>query len=228
MKSFHNKVFGVLAVAIMMITFVGTSEAASITITPGAQTIGIGGTATVYIDLFGLSASETVGAFSFLLSFNDTFLAGSSFTLDPTGKMGAGLDFSPGFAPLGLSPLDVYYLAGIFDPFDPVNDELLLKTSEGSGFRLATITFTGVSEGLSTLTLGVKPINGAFLSAYDGVTEIPVGSVGSASICVDDPGTGNNPCTTAVPEASSVALMFVGLAGLAAFAVRRQRFLTEV
>src|SRR5262245_46137605 len=106
-----RKAMRVLAVAALVAAgFVATSEASTISIVPGSQTIAPGGTASVDIVLSGLGANETVGAFSLLLTFNSAILgAPESFTNDPDAKMGpAPLDLSLGFAG---NTLDLYFLA---------------------------------------------------------------------------------------------------------------------
>jgi hypothetical protein len=196
---------------------VAPTQAAVLTVTPTSQTIAPGGTAGVDIVLSGLAPTETVGGFSFLLSFNSSILgAPGTFTLDPGVKMGAGsLDLSNGFGALTTSPLDVFLLA------DLSLSEVALKAAEGTGFTLAHVDLTGLSEGLSPLNLSVSPTQGAFLSAYDGVTVIPATAV-NGSVCVDDPATPGNRCLAAVPEPGTLALALMG-AGATALIGRRRR-----
>ena len=217
MKSIR-KTMRVLAVAVVVIAgLVATSEASTISVLPGSQTIGVGGTASVDIVLSGLAAGETVGAFSFLLSFNTAVLgAPDSVVKDPDDKMGAvPFDASPGFNGGSGSPLSLYFLA------DGVISEPALKALEGTGFRLATVSFTGLTEGLSQLTLSISPLTGVFLSDYSGLGVIPATAV-NGSVCVDDPQTPGDRCAvqTAVPEPATLSLLG---AGLAAVAARRRR-----
>ena len=87
--SIRNAARFLAAVVLVGAGFVGTSQASTISIVPGSQTIAPGATAGIDIVLTGLSATETVGAFSIVLSFNDTILDGLTFVNDPGHKMGA-------------------------------------------------------------------------------------------------------------------------------------------
>lgn len=217
-----RKVMGIVAaVALVGAGLVGTSEASTISVIPGSQTIAPGGTASVDLILSGLTAGETVGAFSLLLSFNNAILgAPASFTVDPDLKMGAYdvfNDFSLGFSG---GTLDLQYLANLVTfPNNPAG-EAALKVSEGAGFRLARVSFTGLAEGLSSLNLAVSPSTGIFLSNFAGTAAIPAGVV-NGSVCVDNPQTPNNLCNVAaVPEPATLALLG---AGIGALVVQRRR-----
>jgi len=198
------------------------SEAAVLTVTPSSQTIAPGGTAGVDIVLSGLAPTETVGGFSFLLSFSNGILgAPGSFSVDPGGVLGvlfpvgSALDLSGGFGAGTTSPLDVFMLA------DVTLSEADLKAAEGTGFTLAHVSLAGLAEGLSPLNLSVSPSQGGFLSAFDGVTLIPATAV-NGSVCVDDPATPGNRCAANVPEPGTIALALIG-AGFTALVGRRRR-----
>jgi hypothetical protein len=196
--------------------FVGKSEGAIISVLPSTQTIAPGGTASVDIVLSGLAAGETVGGFSLLLSFNNTILgAPESFVNNPDNKMGASpVDLSPGFSGGVLS---LFYLA------DGLISEPALKAIEGTGFRLATVSFTGLAEGLSPLTLSISPITGVFLSDYLGTGVVPATAV-SGSVCVDNPATPGDRCgAAAVPEPATLALLGAGISALVVQRRRRAR-----
>jgi hypothetical protein len=205
-----------LAVAVLVgAAFVAKSEGAIISVLPSTQTIAPGGTASVDIVLSGLAAGETVGGFSLLLSFNNTILGvPESFVNNPDNKMGAlPLDISPGFAGGVLS---LFYLA------DQVISEPALKALEGTGFRLARVSFTGLAEGLSPLTLSISPLTGVFLSDYSGLGVVPATAV-NGSVCVDNPSTAGDPCATqggVIPEPATFALLG---AGILALGVQRRR-----
>jgi hypothetical protein len=215
MKSAH-KVRLLVAAALLGAGFAVSSGAATISLVPSTQTIAPGNATNVDIVLSGLAPTETVGAFSFLLSFNNAILLGNSFTIDPGGIFGPGaLDLSGGFVPVGGSPLDVVFAA------DVLIDEPTLNGAEGTGFTLATVNFTGLAEGLSPLTLAAAPSLGVFLSNFAGTGEIPASAV-NGSICVDSPNGRISPCVGSVPEPATLILSALG-AGVAALVGRRRR-----
>ena len=205
MKSTH-KMLRVLALAALVGAGVyGSAEAATISVSPATQTVGLGNPVSVDI-VASLGAGEALGAFDFNLAFSDLILNGTTVVVDPDGKFqDAPLGFEAGaFGLLGVSPLLVHASA------DPLCDFACLSGLQGAGFTLARVTFStggGLSPGLSPLTL----MNVA-LGDADG---LPMASqFTNGSVCVTATGA---PCP--VPEPGSLSLLAAGLA--AAFVRRR-------
>ncbi len=202
-----QKMFRILALAVLVgAAVVAQTEAAVITISPVTQDANVGDVVNADILVSGLTATESVGGVSLLLSFDDAILSGLSFIVDPDAAMGTAAcgfcDFSFGFTGAAGSPLDLFFIS------DPALDDAGLKALQGTGFRLATVSFTATANGLSPLSLSTA---GIFLSDATGQIEVPA-SVRGGSVCV-----GGN-CTA--PEPGLLTLLG---AGLSAIAVRRRR-----
>jgi hypothetical protein len=207
MKSI-KRVMRVLAMAIMVGTlFVGNSEAAVISISPASQNANVGGTVSVDI-LVSLGLGEVVGGVSLFLGFNPAILTGASYTVDPNAQMGVaagGFDFSGGFSG---GVLDLFFLA------DGSLNQAALGALQGTGFRLATVSFTAVGNGTTPLTLSFAQPGGAFLSDANGAV-LPSTAV-NGSVCV-----GPTCGVTQVPEPGTLVLLGMGLA-IAGLRHRRQ------
>lgn len=167
-----------------------------VSIDPTDQTINVGDPASIDIIVSGLT--DPVGGFSFTLSFIDTIVTGTAFANDPDTKMGAvPLDLSGGFTGAGGSPLDIFFVADVSET------EASLAASQGTGFRLARVDFTGIANGLSPLTL-----TNVVLSNWDGSSTLPDVRVANGSICV------GGDCPT-VPEPATLLLVATALGVLA-------------
>jgi hypothetical protein len=205
-----RKLAGVLVPVMLLGTgFAAPASAAIISISPASQDASISDTVSVDILVSGLAADESVGGVSLLLSFNDSVLAGASYTVDPDAKMGTAAcgfcDVSSGFAGGTGSPLELLFLADFLTHAE-------LKALQGDEFRLATVSFTAIGNGLSNLLLTQVPTEGRFLSDADGF-ELPAQAI-NGKVCVG----GEENCKS-VPEPG---LLFLLGAGLSAAAVRRR------
>lgn len=212
MRTFVNSLGAWALATVLLGIAAGTAEAAPvIKISPSSTIVGLSTGFSVDLIVEGLDdlSDEAVGGFSALLSFDESLISGVSYVIDPDDKMGAEVDLSFGFDGGAGSPLDLFFVA------EAGLNAAALSALQGTGFRLATISFTsGVLEGLSTLRLSVFGAGGAFLSDADGF-EIPATAEGG-QVCVSRTGA---PC--AVPEPGLLSLLATG--AVTAFAARRRR-----
>jgi hypothetical protein len=204
-----SRTLRVLAATALAATVLLSQAVASpiVSISPVTQTIGVGGTATIDIIVSGLTQpADAVGGFSLALNYNNAILSGLSFANDPDGKMGAlPLDLSGGFTGGGILYLDLFFVA------DALETQASLAASEGAGFRLATVSFTGLADGLSLLTL-----SDVVLSNWDGSATLAGVESRNGEVCVSSTGA---PCAT-VPEPGSILLVATALGALA---IRRRK-----
>jgi len=215
MTSSIRKVTRILALGVLAaVLLAGRAQAATITLLPQDQNAVLGGNVAVDIMVSGL-LNQSVGATSFLLSYDSSVLQGTGFTLDPDAKMGFALDpvandFGSGFGAGGVSPFVAFFLADI------TMDDTALQALQGTGFRLATVNFTAIGLGFSPLTFSLEPRLGitAYLSDATGQNEVPAQPV-NGSVCVGDvAGVPGNCNVAAVPEPGTMVLLGSGLVAL--------------
>ena len=199
-----NKLIRVLMVASLLAGGLAlNAEAAVIKVVPSLQTVPAGAvSADIVIE--ELDVDEVVGALDiFDIGFNGAVLTGTTIAMDPGNVFFEGFigyefgDFGVG----GSSPAFISMSA------DPSCDFACLKATQGAGFTLATLNFTGLT-GFSPITL-----NSVFVYNADGVEPIAA-TIEDGAVCV-----GTAPCPT-VPEPASLSLL--GLALGAALMSRRR------
>lgn len=214
-----TKILRVLALAVLVVVgSVAQSEAAPIvSVVPSSQTVLQG---PVFVDIvvsnIDIAGGEEIGAFSLVLSYDSLILSGVSFLNNPDGEMGLGSDLSFGFDAWGAGTLDLFYSAEDFPPLGPAGDEAALQLLQSAGFfRLATISFNAIADGVSPLALSVVFPGGVFLS--DGVGATLASTSVDGQVCV---GANCQGQPAPIPEPGTLSLLGLGASALIA---RRRR-----
>lgn len=170
--------------------------------TPAAQSIAVGGTASIDVSISGLG-SEILSGFDLNFLWNSSILGQGTVDFTPAcGALGPAASCTQD--PTSPGNIGLFYFA--------VADDADLELGQANDFVLGTLTFTGLADGSTILGLGADL---DFERNFTGLgAESLSVTVGSACIAV---GTGS--CST-VPEPESYGL--VGLALFAAGAVSRR------
>lgn len=195
----------ILSIAILAI-FLSAGLAFSDTITlgivPSAQTVLVGSSASVDINIVGLGdmVPDSLGAFDLDLIFDPAILAFNNATFgDPV--LGDQLDLF-GFG----SIVDVIFGSGTVNLFELSLDlPSDLETMQAGAFTLATVEFDAIGLGTSPLNVSVNALGDAWGDPL--VSAIVDGNISS------------------VPEPSSIILFGTGFGIVILFIWRRKRLL---
>jgi hypothetical protein len=168
--------------------------------TPSAQTLVEGGFATIDVQISGLGAGEapSLGTYDLEVTFNPTVLDFVSATLGD-GVLGNQLDLFDLGNVSSVTPS-----TGVVNLFELSLDTATdLNTLQADSFVLASLRFSSLSEGMSTIGLSVNSLGDA-----DGA---PLAvSLLSGSVVV-----------TAVPEPKAFALVLAGIVLIGGVARKR-------
>jgi hypothetical protein len=177
------------------------ARASTITFQPTSQTIALGSSTTVNVEISGLSADQALGAF-------DLFVLNNSSILSATG-----LTYSSFLGDAGSRLTDTVFGVGSVEGAENsyLSNPDLLALQSTQPFSLFQLTYTGIGVGTSSLTLGSP------LVLADGTgAKLDAPTVIAGSITV----TGTTP--PPVPEPSSLALLSTGCGSLLLYLKRRR------
>ena len=182
-----------------------TAGASSITFQPTSQTINLGDSALVNVQVSGITRSQALGAFDLLVLNDPSILRPTAVTFfnslgDPFLELTGSALTSGSVEAAETSFEDTSTLSGL---------------QAGQPFLLFELTYSGIGVGTSSLTLGANP---EILADGSGaILTLPTVTAGSITVLGGTP-----PPTSVTPEPSSFALLASG-AGALMTAVKRRR-----
>lgn len=177
------------------------AHASTISFQPTSQTINLGSSTTVNVEISGLSSSQALGAFDLFVKSNSSILSATNVLY---------------YSFLGGSELTGTVFGSGSTEASEVSFEstaTLLALQATQPFSLFEITYKGIGVGTSSLTLGSP------LVLADGAgNKLAAPTVTAGSITVD----GVPPPPSPVPEPSSLALLSTGCGSIMMFLKRRR------
>ncbi|UDF34497.1 UNVERIFIED_ORG: cohesin domain-containing protein [Shinella sp. XGS7] len=198
----------------------GAAQASVVSLSPSSQSVLLGQSFTVDLNISGLSSSEIVSTFDLNIYFAPGVLSGTSFTLGS----GLGGAWDASLSVVQSDNFDLFAFSLEYDPLRSMqdNDDALAALQADGGFTLATLSFDATGLGVSQLSFGSGP-NERDVVGRDAEFLRNISFQG-ACVAVNAQTGGNNSCAT-VPEPSSYGLTLAALlaAGWAAGCSRRSR-----
>lgn len=196
-----KKLLAALAVGLASLLPAMPGHAITLSILPSQSNVAVGDTFSLDISISGLSAaSEIVSGYDINLIYDKTILSTNAVTLY-TGALG-GLD-TMYFVDFTAGNLDLWLVSLLNDDAD------LIALQGGDSLLLATVHWTALADGWTTVAFGPDP-------DFDhNVTGLRAESLplNLANACVNV-GTGNG-CRNDVPEPGTLFLLSGALVGLA-------------
>ena len=192
----------VIGASILSVSAAAVNAMPMVSIDPATSFGSIGGTVIVDI-LWDGDGSQYIGDWNIDLSYDSTVVSysGSTFHL--------GVDSFGCIDIISCEDASVPGLIDLFEvSFDFPADLIANQDSLSKTFKLATLEFTGIADGISPLLFGQTTFGDE-----NGLAFTPV--LANGRICI-----GNADCTVSVPEPTTLSIFLIGIAGLA---LRRQR-----
>lgn len=200
MKTIVGVIIGAVLFGSISLSGAPAVWAISLDFVPATQTVQLSDLVMVEVVISGLTAGgdDSVGDFDLDVTYDASLLTASGVTFGT--ELGDG--FFTSLQSFSLATSGVVDLAEISFLFD--------LSGQSASFTLATLSFNTVGVGTSALTFSQSIVGDAF-----GVDLNPTSGTGSVTV----ENTGPNP----IPEPSTMLLLGTGLAGLAAWRLRRQQ-----
>lgn len=182
-----------------------SAQALTLELTPASQAGTVGSTFVYDVWVKGLG-TEPLSGYEFTLGYNSSILsAGSAFNFTEKLNLGVADNSVKDFQ---VSAGSLYFLE-----FSMLTDAEL--AGQGSDFRLLSVSFNAIAQGVTALTLTPGIFSGhSELDQFGSPLPVAltVDQVGNASATIRDGGGQQND----VPEPSILALLGLGLAGVMA------------